>query len=84
MALKAIEAKIECDGCGFIYHVDLNPADSDLKSYMDLDAYVAHQIDVVGEHQLCPECLNKLTLKLPADVEDPTYDQVHEVFARTI
>ena len=81
MAIKAIEAKLECDGCGFIFHKDLDPADKDLKSYLDLATYVEHHIDVVGDHMLCPDCLYKVSIKLP-EIDNPSYDQVHRLVCR--
>ena len=80
MALKAIEAKIECDGCGFIFRHDLDPA-GQLKGCLDLSGYVDKEIDIVAEHMLCPDCLLKVADKLE-DVEDPTWDQVHGVLAK--
>jgi len=89
MALKAIEAKVECDGCGFIYHHDLDPAASikqdnhDLVTHVDLMKYVEMHLDVIGDHHLCEACMDKVITKFP-DNDNPTYDQVHKVVAHTI
>lgn len=40
MAIKRIQAFLECDGCGKSFAIDLDPADADLSSYLDLSAYV--------------------------------------------
>jgi hypothetical protein len=78
MAIQKITAKVECDGCGKSFEIDLDPADTDLKSYLDLAAYVDDHTDVIGDHALCYECGFKVAEKLN-DVEDPSYDQVHNV-----
>jgi hypothetical protein len=101
MAIRAIEAKVECDGCGHLFHHDLDPAaiisqetdsvvvdsttlrpiDTKDVRIIDLISYVEAQLDIVGEHVLCPDCLNKVCIGLP-DIDEPTYDQVHRVVSR--
>lgn len=81
MAIRKVEAEVECDGCGGPFTVDLDPADTLDDGRVSILDYIEDIVNglpwcsIQGEHWLCRRCTAKVDEAFE-DGESPTHEQV--------
>jgi hypothetical protein len=84
MAIRKVEAEIECDGCGGLFDVDLDPAADVIGGSNPIIGLIEDTIggmplvSIQGDHMLCRACTTKVDDAFADDMV-PSWDQVAAV-----